>query len=128
MKFHTDIHGIQRINPTDFDFSLRTTVRLKFVFVTQISSQLWDGLLIFCSNIHGPQRIHPTHLGHFLTFPVAPLTGCFCFTMKCLNNFGIAIYFPRDKYSPDVSFSASVLDIFVFIETRQLLDGLPWIF
>ena len=98
MKFRTDIHGIQRINPTDFDFSLRTTVRLKFVFVTQISSQLWDGLLIFCSNIHGPQRIHPTHLGHFLTFPVAPLTGCFCFTMKCLNNSGIAIQLYTDIY------------------------------
>lgn len=38
------------------------------------------------------------------------------------------LYFPRNKYSPDVCFSASVLNIFVFIETLQLLDGLPWIF
>lgn len=68
------------------------------MFVPQISPQLWDGLLIFCSNNHGPQRINPTHLGDFLLFPVAPLTGCFWFTLKCPNNFGIAIQLYTDIY------------------------------
>lgn len=100
------------------------------MFVPQISPQLWDGLLIFCSNNHGPQRINPTHLGDFLPFPVAPLTGCFLLHNEmseqlwdCHSIVYRHLYFPRNKYSPDVSFSASVLNIFVFIETLQLLDG-----
>lgn len=41
IKFSTDIHGSQKMYPTDFSFS--ATIRLTFVIFSEMSQQLLEG-------------------------------------------------------------------------------------
>lgn len=63
MKFNTNIHDAQRINPSDFDDPLASPIAApigqRFYLCLLISTpNLWIATK-FCAGIHGPHSINP---------------------------------------------------------------------
>lgn len=72
MKFGTDIHALQKMNPNDFGssyFSCRATIRLKFLFFILTTIGLIAST--FGINLHVPVKINFNNFGDPLTFPLS---------------------------------------------------------
>ncbi len=89
VKFCTDIHGPQRMNPTDY-VDGKTVAPVppasqSFHLSCKISSYLIYWIILY---IDGFQRMNPTNSYDGLLFPLsAPWGSHLWFWVKCLNNY-----------------------------------------
>lgn len=84
IKFCTDIHGFQRLNPPDFcdhlTFPLASPAGWHFCLIVKHLNRFW----MYCNKIlfiHGPQGLNPPDFGDPLSFPPVSPGGWF-FSMK----------------------------------------------
>ncbi len=80
IRFGTDIHGAQMVNPHDVGDPLTCPLMppagQSFHLSSKIYQHLIDGMAQkWAQNIHGSQMMNPNDFGDPLTFPVAPPWG-----------------------------------------------------
>ncbi len=82
MKFHTDIHSPQRMNPTDFGDPLSFPLAPPWGWYLCYSVKCLNNYQMdcheMCTDIYAPLRMSCNNFGHLLTNPLAPSSGLIC--------------------------------------------------